>query len=99
MLPNMPSFLRASMLLAAGTAIGCSAPVVDDLADANGGMTEGVVVIERTVSGENAPQTTISAKFMRIGTPVDVDLAERVVGSKLDLPAIGTCRRSSSSAA
>ncbi len=92
MLLTMPPYLRASVLIAAATIVGCSAPVVDDVADANGAMTEGVVVVERTVSADGPTQTNISAKFMRLGTPVDVDLAERVVGSKLDQPAIGTCR-------
>jgi hypothetical protein len=92
MLLTMPPYLRASVLIAAATIVGCSAPVVDDVADANGAMTEGVVVVERTVSADGPTQTNISAKFMRLGTPVDVDLAERVIGSKLDLPAIGTCR-------
>jgi hypothetical protein len=88
----MPSLLRASILLAAVTGIGCSAPVVDDVADASGAMTEGVVVVERTVSGDGATQTNVSAKFMRLSTPADPDLAETVVGSRLDLPATGTCR-------
>jgi hypothetical protein len=92
----MPSFLRASILLAAATTVGCSAPVVDDVADASGAMTEGVVLVERTVAGDGATQTNVSAKFMRLSTPIDPDLAERVVGSKLDLPAAGSCRSTAS---
>jgi hypothetical protein len=88
----MSSFLRASMVLAAATSIGCSAPVVDDVADASGAMTEGVVLVERMVAGDGTTQTNVSAKFMRLTTPVDADLAERVVGAKLDLPAPGSCR-------
>jgi len=91
----MPSFLRASILLAAATTIGCSAPVLDDvtdLADASGAMTEGVVLVERTVAGDGVTQTNVSAKFMRLSSPLDPDLSERVVGSKLDLPAAGSCR-------
>jgi hypothetical protein len=88
----MPPFLRASIVLAAATSIGCSAPVMDDVADASGAMTEGVVLVERTVTGDGATQTNVSAKFMRLSTPVDADLAERVVGSKLDVPAPGSCR-------
>ena len=56
----MPSLLRASIFLAAVTGIGCSAPVVDDVADASGAMTEGVVVVERMVSGDGATQTNQS---------------------------------------
>ncbi len=77
---------RASILIIAAAAAGCSAPVVDDVADANGAMTEGVVVVERRVGGDGATQTNVSAKFMRLSTPVDPDLAERLVGSKLDWP-------------
>ncbi len=89
---------RASILLAAAAVAGCSAPVVDDMADANGAMTEGVVVVERRVGGDGATQTNVSAKFMRLSTPVDPDLAERLVGSKLDAPDLrsagpaGVCR-------
>jgi hypothetical protein len=94
----MPSFLRPSILLAAVGGLGCSAPVVDDVADANAAMTEGVVLVERTVSGDGTTQTNVSAKFMRLSTPADPDLAERVVGSKLDLPAVGTCRSQAAAA-
>ncbi len=89
--PTCRRLLRASVLLAAA-AVGCSAPVMDDVADASGAMTEGVVLVERTVAGDGATQTNVSAKFMRLSTPLDPDLAERVVGSKLDLPAVGSCR-------
>ena len=88
--------LRASIPFAATLAIGCSAPVVDDAADvtdASSAMTEGVVLVERTVAVDGAVQTNVSAKFMRLSTPADPDLAERVVGSKLDLPSVGACRR------
>jgi hypothetical protein len=34
----------------------------------------------------------VSAKFMRLSAPADPALAERVVGSRLDLPAVGACR-------
>jgi hypothetical protein len=83
---------RASFLLAAAAAVGCSAPVMDDMADANGAMTEGLVLVERSVSGDGAMQTNVSAKFMRLSTPIDPEAAERVVGSRLDLPVAGSCR-------
>ncbi|WP_437674424.1 hypothetical protein [Sorangium sp. So ce131] len=35
--------------------------------------------------------TNVSAKFMRLSSAVDPELAERVVGSPLDLPAAGSC--------
>jgi len=89
----MPLSLRAPLLVAAAFAVGCTTPVVDDVADANGAMTDGVVIVERTVAGDGPAQTSVSAKFMRLNTPADPELAERFVGSKLDLPAVGTCRR------
>jgi hypothetical protein len=89
----MPLSLRAPLLVAAAFAVGCTTPVVDDVADANGAMTDGVVVVERTVAGDSAAQTSVSAKFMRLSTPVDPELAERIVGSKVDLPPLGVCRR------
>ncbi|MFT3766355.1 MAG: hypothetical protein QM820_12715 [Minicystis sp.] len=89
----MPLFPRAPLLIVAALAAGCATPVVDDVADANGAMTEGVVLVERTVAADGAAQTNVSAKFMRLGTPADPELAERVVGSTLELPPVGTCRR------
>jgi len=87
----MPSLLRASILFAGATLIGCSAPVVDESSDA-GSMTEGVVLVERMVAADGAAQTNVSAKFMRLSAPVDPELAERVVGSRLDRPTPGSCR-------
>src|SRR5262245_31917993 len=74
-------------LLVAGLA-GCSAPVVDaeDIVDASEGMTKGIVLVDR-VASDGATQTNVSAKFMRLSATADPDLAERVVGSRLDLPA------------
>jgi hypothetical protein len=67
--------------------------VVDDVSDASGAMTEGIVLVERVVSGDGATQTNVSAKFMRLSVAADPDLAERVVGSRLDLPRVGACMR------
>ncbi|APR83309.1 Hypothetical protein A7982_08658 [Minicystis rosea] len=89
----MPLFLRAPLPLVAALAVGCTTPVIDDVADAAGAMTDGVVLVERTVAADGAAQTNVSAKFMRLSTPADPELAERVVGSTLDLPPAGTCRR------
>ena len=87
----MPSSLRASLLLAALLGAGCSAPVADDVADANGGMTEGVLVVESVVSGDGAPLTNVSAKFMHLSGSANSELAERVIGARLDLPAFDEC--------
>jgi hypothetical protein len=92
----MSSLFRASLGLAGALVVGCSAPVVDDVADASGSMTEGVVLVQRTVAGDGATQSNVSAKFMRLSSPVDPDLAERLVGVKLDLPPPGACRAASS---
>ena len=90
----MPLSLRAPILIAATVVIGgCSAPVVDDVSDASGAMTDAVVLVERTVSADGATQTHVSAKFMRLSTPADPELAEGMVGSKLALPPVGACRR------
>ncbi len=79
-------------MLAATAAIGCAAPAVDDPADAAGSVTEGIVLVERLASPDGAAQTSVSAKFMRLAAPADPALAERVVGSRLDLPPVGACR-------
>jgi hypothetical protein len=65
---------------------------MDDTTDAAGAMTAGVVSVERLVTGEGA-QTNVSAKFMRLGSPVDAEVAARVVGAKFDVPSVGACRR------
>jgi hypothetical protein len=94
----MTSLLRASIGLSGALVVGCSAPVVDDVADASGAMTEGVVLVQRTVAGDGATQSNVSAKFLRLSSPVDPDLAERLVGVKLDLPPPGACRATSATA-
>jgi hypothetical protein len=90
-LETMPSYRIVSLALAGAAAIGCSAPVVDDVADASGSMTEGVVSVERMIAADGATQTNVSAKFMRLSSPVDPDQAARVVGTKLDRPGVGVC--------
>jgi len=86
----MPLPSRVTLVLCALLGAGCSAPVVDDITDASGGMTEGIVLVERVVSGDGT-QTNVSAKFMRLSAGADLDLAERIVGSRLELPAVGQC--------
>lgn len=73
---------------------GCAAPVVDDdVTSATSYTTEAIVLVERTAADEQFVQTNVSAKFMRVGSGADVDLAERVVGgSWLELPPDGECR-------
>lgn len=93
----MPPLRSASLLLALLGAA-CSAPVVDDVAAAGSGLTEGVVLVERVVASDGATQTNVSAKFMRLSVASDAEMAERIVGSRLDLPRLGTCMRLSGGA-
>lgn len=90
--------------------VGCSAPVAGDVTDANGAVTQGIVLVERSVNASResvvgstaegaAPLTNVSAKFMRVSAVADAELAERVVGSRIDLPAIDSCAVLSSTAA
>jgi hypothetical protein len=89
----MPFGRRPLFLVAALVGAGCSAPVVDDVADASNAQTEGIVLVERVVSGDGAPRSYVSAKFMRLSVAADPELAERVVGSRLELPRLGACMR------
>lgn len=86
-----PSTLLALLGVFVG---GCAAPVVDDDAtSATNYTTEAIVLVERTAADGQFVQTNVSAKFMRLGSNADLDVAERVVGgSWLDLPPDGECR-------
>jgi hypothetical protein len=81
----------ASLASFALAIVGCSTPAVDDVADASTAMTQGLIVVEREASFEAEPQASVSAKFMRLSPGVEPDVAERVVGAHLELPAVGTC--------
>lgn len=86
--------LRVLPALFAPVVGACSAPVVDDIADASGGMTQAVVLVERVEridAADLATQTNVSAKFMRVMPAAEPEIAERVVGSPLDLPPDGEC--------
>ncbi len=85
------ALVGASLASCALAIAGCSAPAVDDVADASAAMTQGLVVVEREVSSDAAPQASVSAKFMRLSPGVEPDVAERVVGAHLELPAVGAC--------
>lgn len=82
---------RAFALICSLAAVGCSAPVVDDPADAVGSTTEAILLVERVATADGNTQTNVSAKFMRLAPSTDPELAERVVGSRLDLPPSGEC--------
>lgn len=90
--PNRPP---STLLAILGVVVGgCAAPVVDDEATiATSYTTQAIVLVERTAADGQFVQTNVSAKFMRLGTNADPELAERVVGgSWLDLPPDGECR-------
>ena len=78
----------ATPLLAAA----CSAPVVDDVADASGIQTQAIVHVDRVVTADGAIQSNVSAKFMRQAAGSDREATERLVGARLDLPNLGECR-------
>jgi hypothetical protein len=82
--------LPVALGLTALAAIGCSAPVVDDVADA-AASTQALVIVERTTNGDGT-QANVSAKFMRL-SQVAPESAERVLGTWIDAPARGTCAR------
>lgn len=88
---SLRALVRPEFVLATLVATGCSAPVVDDVADANGGMTQGIILVDRVTTVEGAPQTNVSAKFMRLSPTAEPELAERIVGTRLDLPVPGGC--------
>lgn len=91
-MPSATSLFAAPLVLFAVFSAGCSQPIVDDVADAAGAQTQGIVTIDRLVAGDGSTQTHVSAKFLRLGASADPEMAERVVGSRLDLPALGECR-------
>lgn len=82
-------------------ATGCSAvvtgsPTADD-GDAQSTSVTGVVVIDRTVSGDETMRGEASARFVRVHGPID-DSALRLASASLDLPAIGACSTSADQA-
>ncbi len=82
----------AFLTLALFAATGCSAVVSGspEEADAQSTSVTGVVVVDRTVSGEEAARGEASARFVRLRGAID-DGALRLVGAGLDLPALGEC--------
>ncbi len=88
--PPPSAHLVALAAVAAATVAACSAPVVDDVADASGSTTQAIVLVDR-VAADGATQTNVSAKFMRLSGAADPEAAERIVGSRLDLPPTGDC--------
>jgi hypothetical protein len=93
-MPSATSLFAAPLVIFGVFSAGCSQPIVDDVADAAGAQTQGIVTIDRLVAADGSTQTHVSAKFLRLGASADPDVAERVVGSRLDLPALGECRLS-----
>jgi hypothetical protein len=84
--PWLSTSIAAPLALGLG---GCSAPV-EDVADASGAATRGLVTIERA-STEGTTRTSVAARFMRVTPSSDVAVAEQLVGSTLEVPAAGRC--------
>lgn len=91
-----PNRSSSTLLALLGVFVGgCAAPVIDDdVANATTYTTQAIVLVERTAADSQFVQTNVSAKFMRLASNADPDVAERVVGgSWLDLPPDGECRQ------
>src|SRR4051794_24002152 len=82
------AFLAVVLFAATGCAGVVSAS--GEEADAQSTSVTGVVVIDRTVSGDEASRSEASARFVRLRGAIDVG-ALRLAGAGLDLPAIGEC--------
>jgi hypothetical protein len=84
---------RAALGLVLGfAATGCDGAAVDDVADASNVHTQGVVIVESVTARDGSTQTYVSAKFMRLLGGAEQEAAERLVGSRLELPALGECQ-------
>ena len=87
---RLPGALSALIVLA-GT-YGCTATVVDAAPDGAGAVTtQALILMERSERDGKTAQTNISAKFLRAPVAADSEAVARVVGSELDLPAVGEC--------
>ncbi len=69
-------------------AVGCATQATSEV-DETTSTIEGVIHVERTATDDGAT-TSVSAKFMRI-LPSDSAAAERLVGTRVVLPAVGEC--------
>ncbi len=81
-------FASAMALGLALPAIGCATQATSEV-DETTSTIEGVIHVERTATDDGAT-TSVSAKFMRI-LPSDSAAAERLVGTRVVLPAVGEC--------
>jgi hypothetical protein len=82
------AFLAVVLFAATGCAGVVSASAEE--ADAQSTSVTGVVVVDRTVSGEETSRSEASARFVRLRGAIDVG-ALRLAGAGLDLPAVGEC--------
>lgn len=73
-------------------ASGCAGVVTGspEEADAQSTSVTGVVVVDRTVTGDETARGEASARFVRLRGAID-DGALKLVGAGLDLPPIGEC--------
>jgi hypothetical protein len=82
-------WLAPTLALASLGLGGCSAHV-EDVADASGAATRGLVTVERA-STDGTTRTSVSARFMRVVPSADVAVADKLVGSTFEVPAVGRC--------
>ena len=83
-------WLAPSLVAASALTLGACSAHVEDVADASGAATRGLVTVERA-STDGTTRTSVSARFMRVTPSTEVAIADQVVGSTLELPAIGRC--------
>jgi hypothetical protein len=83
-----------ALAVAAGFgALGCSATVSASAAgDAEPRLTtSAVVVVERLVDPAGSPRAEVSARFVRVASPVSTEDAVKAIGAALVLPPAGHC--------
>jgi len=86
--------------------LACSAPLASpggsdsvERDAAEGASSAALVVVERTVTADDATHGSAVARFVRMRTGSVDDATLRMVGATLDLPAMGTCARAGDSPA
>ncbi len=90
-------YAPSAALLLSGV-FGCTAAVVEAAPDGgSAATTQALILVERAEREGKSAQTNISAKFLKAPVAADSDEVERIIGSELELPAVGKCLIVSSS--
>lgn len=85
--------LVGALAVSAAGLVGCSEEPVESEAEASSAVIQGVIRIERTLTEDASTGATvgsISAKFLRAQQD-DLERAERLVGTQLEIPSEGDC--------